>query len=39
MQDAFKVLAELELEASGPEAERLMELLDHYLSHTERLCE
>jgi hypothetical protein len=39
MQDASKVLAELELEVSGPEAERLIELLDHYLSYTERLCE
>jgi hypothetical protein len=39
MRDASKVLAELELEVSGPEAERLMELLDHYLSYTQRLCE
>ncbi len=39
MQDASKVLALLELEVTGPEAERLMELLDHYLSYTERLCE
>lgn len=29
LQDASKVLAELELEVSSPEAERLMELLDH----------
>lgn len=39
MQDASKVLAELEVEVSGPEAERLIELLDHYLSYTERFCE
>ena len=39
MQDASKVLAQLELEVSGAEAERLMELLDHYLSYTERFCE
>jgi hypothetical protein len=39
MQDASKVLAQLELEVSGTEAERLMELLDHYLRYTERLCE
>jgi hypothetical protein len=31
MQDASKALALLELEVSGAEAERLMELLDHYL--------
>jgi hypothetical protein len=29
MQDESKVLAELELEVSGPEDERLIELLDH----------
>ena len=38
MHDASKVLAELELEVNGPEAERLMSLLDHYLGYTERLC-
>jgi len=38
MHDASKVLAELELEVNGPEAERLMSLLDQYLSYTERLC-
>jgi hypothetical protein len=32
MQYASKLLAELELEETGPQAERLMGLLDHYLS-------
>lgn len=39
MQDASEVLGQIELEVSGAEAERLVELLDHYLSYTERLCE
>lgn len=39
MQDASEVLGQIELEVSGAEAERLIELWDHYLSYTERLCE
>ena len=39
MQDASEVLGQIELEVSGAETERLIELWDHYLSYTERLCE
>ena len=39
MRDASEVLAELELEVSGAEVERLTELLDHYISYTQHFCD
>ena len=39
MNDASKVLAEIELLSHGAEIEEKISLLDHYLDHTTRLCE
>ena len=39
MIDASKVLANIELFSHGAELEEQIELLDHYLDYTRRLCE
>ncbi len=39
MNDASKVLAEIELLSHGAEIEEQIHLLDHYLDYTRRLCE
>lgn len=39
MNDASKVLAEVELFSHGAEIEEKIALLDHYLDYTTRLCE
>ena len=39
MIDASKVLANIELLSNGAELEEQIELLDHYLDYTRRLCE
>jgi hypothetical protein len=39
MLDASKVLANIELLSHGAELEEQIDLLDHYLDYTRRLCE
>ena len=39
MIDASKVLANIELLSHGAELEEQIDLLDHYLDYTRRLCE
>lgn len=39
MNDASKVLAEIELISKGDEMEEKISLLEHYLDYTKRLCE
>lgn len=39
MNDASKVLAEIELLYQGTEIEEQISLLNHYLDYTRRLCE
>ena len=39
MDDASEVLGRIELLSHGAEIEEEIDLLDHYLDHTRRLCE
>ncbi|MBI4645829.1 MAG: hypothetical protein HY738_04300 [Bacteroidia bacterium] len=39
MNDASKVLAEIELISKGDEMEEKISLLNHYVDYTKRLCE